>query len=281
VGDLNSALGGTLSDWGLVGDATENGWDGPDMEMYEVATNEYALYAELSSGEMKFRFNEDWGNNYGDDGADGTLDAFGANISVPGAGVYFVEMNLNDNTYSLTPYSSDKRGIFHTDGQTLEIEDLAQFSNGYAVGKFKNITSQGVSGSDPTFTDTDIPLIRLAEIYLNYAEAVVRGGGGDMGNAVNRINELRQRAYGSNSGNISSVDLDLDFLLDERSKELYWEGQRRTDLIRFNRFTASSYLWPWKGNVSGGIGVEEYRNLFPIPSNIMNINPNLSQNEGY
>lgn len=283
VSDLNDGLGGTLSDWGLVGDATENGWDGPDMEMYEISTDVYALYAELGSGELKFRFDEDWGNNYGDDGADGTLDAFGANIAVPGAGVYYVVFNLNDLTYSLTPYSSDKRGMFYSEGQTLEIEDLAQFSNGYAVSKYKNVDYEGIQGSDSggNFVDTDLAMIRLAEIYLNYAEAVLRGGGGDLGTATNLINELRERAYGNTAGNVSSSDVNLDFVLDERSKELYWEGQRRTDLVRYGYFTSATYLWPWKANTPEGTGSDAFRNIFPIPAGAINVNPNLTQNDGY
>ena len=117
--------------------------------------------------------------------------------------------------------------------------------------------------------------------YLNYAEATIRGGSGDVGTAVSLINEIRERAYGNSSGNISSGDLTLDFILDERSRELYWEGLRRTDLVRFNKFTNSSYLWPFKGNEQTGVGVDEYRNIFPLPANVVSINSNLTQNEGY
>lgn len=283
IDGLNASLG-TLSDWGLVGSSTANGWDGPDMEMYETATNVYALYANLVSGEIKFRFDEDWGNNYGDDGADGTLEAGGANIAVASAGTYLVTMNLNDNTYSIAPFTGDKRAMFYTEGMSDVITDLSAFNGGgYPVTKFKNITSAGVAGSDPNgdFVDTDLPLIRLPEIYLNYAEATLRGGNGSTATAVQRINEIRNRAFGDGGGNVSIADLTLDFVLDERSRELYWEGQRRTDLIRYGYFTSSSYLWPYKGNVAEGIGVDDYRNLFPIPSSILTVNPNMSQNTGY
>lgn len=283
IDGLNASLG-TLSDWGLVGSSTANGWDGPDMEMYETATNVYALYANLVSGEIKFRFDEDWGNNYGDDGADGTLEAGGANIAVASAGTYLVTMNLNDNTYSIAPFTGDKRAMFYTEGMSDVITDLSAFNGGgYPVTKFKNITSAGVAGSDPNgdFVDTDLPLIRLPEIYLNYAEATLRGGNGSTATAVQRINEIRNRAFGDGGGNVSIADLTLDFVLDERSRELYWEGQRRTDLIRYGYFTSSSYLWPYKGNVAEGIGVDDYRDLFPIPSSILTVNPNMSQNTGY
>ena len=279
---LNSALG-TQSDWGLVGNATPNSWDGPDLEMYETGSNQYAIYADLTAGEMKFRYNEDWGQNYGDNGADGTLEGGGSNIVIPSAGTYYVTMDLNNLTYTISPFTADQRGMFHSSGQNLEIETIPPFSDGYAVTKFKNVDSNGNQGNDSsgTWCDTDIPLIRLAEIYLNYAEAVLRGGGGDLNTAAARINELRERAYGNNSGNITSSDLSLQFVLDERSKELYWEGQRRTDLVRYDQFTSATYLWPFKGNEPTGVGVDSYRNLYPLPANVISINPNLSQNEGY
>ena len=278
---LNSSLG-SQSDWGLVGSATPNGWNGPDVEMYQTGPQEFSIYTELVSGELKFRFNEDWGNNFGDNGNDGTLEAGGANIPIS-AGTYFIVMDLGSGSYTISPFSSDKRGMFYSDGQNLEIESIPPFEDGYAVTKWTNIDSNGNQGSDSSgnFVDTDIPLIRLAEIYLNYAEATLRGGGGDTNTAVSLINQIRERGFGSSSGTISSGDLTLDFILDERSRELYWEGLRRTDLIRYNRFTSSSYLWPFKGNEATGVGVDEYRNLFPLPANVVAINSNLTQNEGY
>ena len=102
-----------------------------------------------------------------------------------------------------------------------------------------------------------------------------------MATAVNYINMLRQRAYGNNSGNITQADLTLPFLLDERGRELYWEGHRRTDLVRFGQFTNGSYVWQWKGNTMDGTQTASYRNLFPIPSQDVNANPNLVQNPGY
>lgn len=282
IDDLNTALG-TLSDWGLVGSSTTNGWNGPDMEMYETSTNVYALYANLVTGEIKFRYDEDWGNNYGDTGADGTVDAGGDNITIPSAGTYLVTLNLNDNTYTISPFSGDKRGMFYTTGMTDVITDISSFDGGgYPVTKFKNITSTGENGSDASgnFADTDLALIRLPEIYFNYAEATLRGGNGSMSTALEKINEVRARAFGSDDqGQVTSID--LDFVLDERSRELYWEGQRRTDLVRYGYFTSGSYLWPYKGNVAAGQGVDDYRNIFPIPSNILSINTNMTQNTGY
>ncbi len=281
---LNNGLGGTLSDWGLVGDATVNAWNGPDMEMYETGTNQYALYANLTSGELKFRFDEDWGVNFGDDDTDGTLDDGGANIPIENSGLYLVSLDLDALTYTIEVIQSlDQRGQFHSDGQSLEIEVIPRFNNGYAVAKFRNVDSNGNAGSDTSgnMVDTDLPLIRLAEIYLNYVEASLRGGGGDLSLATSKINELRQRAYGSSAGNITSGDLTLDFVLNERSRELHWEGQRRTDLVRYNYFTTNNYLWPFKGDITNGASVDAFRNVYPIPDNVLSTNPNLTQNEGY
>ena len=285
IAALNNGLGGTLSDWGLVGDATENGWNGPDMEMYETSNNVYELYADLLGNQMKFRFNENWGNNYGDNGSDGSLDPGGANIVIPGDGVYHVVLDLNTNSYTIDEElpESDRRGMFYTDGQNLEIEDIPSFTDGYAVTKFKNIDSNGNQGVDSAgdFVDTDLALIRLPEIYLNYGEATLRGGAGDLNFATSKINELIERGYGNSDHNITSSELTLEFILDERSRELYWEGQRRTDLVRYGYFTSGNYLWPFKANQPGGTSTDAFRNVFPIPSSSISANPNLNQNDGY
>ena len=179
----------------------------------------------------------------------------------------------------------DKRAMFYTDGQTYENTDLKDFTkSGYAITKFKNITSTGAAGKDPEkkFPDTDLPLIRLAEVYLTYAEAVLRGGtGGDRTTALGYINQLRTRAYGNASGNIADSNLTLDFILDERARELYWEGLRRTDLIRYGKFTGGAYLWSFKGGAASGVAVPDYRNLYPIPQDARTANDNLTQNTGY
>lgn len=174
--------------------------------------------------------------------------------------------------------TNDKRGNFYTEKQTLEIEDLGNFSNGYPFIKFKNLTSKGEPGVDKAgnFVDTDLPMFRLADIYLMYAEANLRGGGGDAGTALGYVNKIRTRA-GANP--VTSIN--LNFILDERGRELGWEMTRRTDLIRYAKFTTASYLWPWKGGVKDGQAVEDYRNLYPIPAKDIIANHNLFQNEGY
>ncbi|MGB3591712.1 MAG: RagB/SusD family nutrient uptake outer membrane protein [Nonlabens sp.] len=176
--------------------------------------------------------------------------------------------------------SADGRENFFTNGQEKSIADVGAFTDGYAIVKFQNINSDGSPSSNLTFVSTDLPVFRLADAYLMYAELVVRGGGGDTNTAVNYINTLRQRAYGNNNGDIQSSDLDLDFILDERARELHWEGHRRQDLIRFNQFSQNG-VWEWKGNVQSGVTTPSFRNLFPIPTTELNLNSNLVQNPGY
>jgi hypothetical protein len=178
--------------------------------------------------------------------------------------------------------ATDKRAQIYTSGQTADINDLTKFTDGYAITKFKNIKADGTAGSSLVWTDIDFPIFRLSEMYLIYAEAVLRGGtGGDATTALGYMNTIRQRAYGNTSGNITAGQLTTDFILDERSRELYWEGFRRTDLIRYGKFVESTYLWPWKGGVKGGTGVDAYRKLYPIPSADISSNTNLKQNAGY
>ncbi|GAB3655293.1 RagB/SusD family nutrient uptake outer membrane protein [Echinicola sediminis] len=186
--------------------------------------------------------------------------------------------------YPGTDGTPDARGLFHTDDQQVDIENISIFQDGYAVKKFKNVTRTGERGSSPGTdqVDTDFPMFRLGDVYLMYAEAVLRGGsGGSAAEALAYVNELRERAYGDASGNISAGELNLDFILDERARELKWEAHRRTDLIRFGRFTTDAYTWQWKGGTFDGRGVEAYRNIYPLPAADLTANPNLKQNTGY
>lgn len=174
---------------------------------------------------------------------------------------------------------TDTRNTILTEGRDIEIVDIGDRDTGYIITKYKNITSGGSPGSDPTFVDTDFPMFRLADVYLMYAEAVVRGGGnGSMSDAVYYVNKIRERAQ---STSIGEANLTLDFLIDERSRELYWEGHRRQDLIRFGRFTGGTYNWVWKGGSANGIALSSHLKVYPMPNNSMAANPNLTQNPGY
>ncbi len=283
--DLNAKTYTLLkTDWGLIGSATAGAWDSDQNMTYDATEGAWTITASLVAGEAKFRANDGWDLNYGDDGADALLNAGGANIVIPANGTYTIKLYLDhpDYTYSIELPSFDNRAMFYTNGQNLEIEDIFTFADGYALTKFRNVSSAGVPGTDTegNFPDTDFPMFRLADVYLMYAEAVLRGGsGGSSATAIQYVNMVRQRGYGDNSGDVASID--LDFILDERARELFWEGHRRTDLIRFGKFTTASYLWPWKGGVKGGREVASYRNLFPLPASDVVANPNLVQNTGY
>ncbi|EON75424.1 SusD, outer membrane protein [Lunatimonas lonarensis] len=186
--------------------------------------------------------------------------------------------------FPTTDGATDSRGRFHTDGQQKEIENIGQFTDGYGVIKFRNVTRQGVRPPGPVNdqVSVDFPMFRLADAFLMYAEAVLRGGsGGSQQAALAYINQLRERAYGDASGNISQAELTLDFILDERARELKWEAQRRTDLIRFGRFSGGAYLWQWKGGDVSGASTPAYRDLYPLPAADLTANPTLTQNQGY
>jgi len=183
--------------------------------------------------------------------------------------------------------NTDSRAQFYMTGQSLEMNELYSETEGYSTTKYRNKTRTGAPAPNQDaakdFSDIDFPLFRFAEVYLTYAEAVLRGGsGGDLGTALGYVNALRTRAYnGSTAGNISSTALNLDFILDERGRELYYEAVRRTDLIRFNKFTSAAYLWAWKGGVKAGTAVADKFNIFPLPPTDLSANPNLIQNTGY
>lgn len=186
--------------------------------------------------------------------------------------------------------TADQRGnAFYTSkysgtpaqGQILTLEDVSNFATGYHIKKYVNIRTDGapVSDKDKVYSDIDFPIFRLPEMYLIYAEAVLRGGTtGNAADALSYVNLIRSRA-GARAFN--SSDMTLQNILDERARELFWEGHRRTDLIRYNQLTTSAYLWPWKGGIASGTAVDSKYNLFAIPSANISANPKLTQNPGY
>jgi len=179
-------------------------------------------------------------------------------------------------------FSTDERNTIISGSRPIEITNIALQGQGFVLGKFSNKTSTGVAGANQTFVDTDFPLFRLSDVYLMYAECAKRGAtNATMTQAVTYVNNLRERANNSTSNNISQTDLTLDFILDERSRELHWEGHRRQDLIRFNKYVGGSYNWTWKGNSSSGVAISNHFKVFPIPSTSLASNPNLTQNTGY
>lgn len=176
--------------------------------------------------------------------------------------------------------ANDKRAMFDKrDGLIEFISDLSVDRQGYRVTKFTNMRSDNtyiVGGNRSEFVDTDFPMFRLSDAYLMYAECAMNGAG-SMSTAVDYLNLLRLRA-GVN--NITAGAITSDFLINERGRELYWEGHRRQDLIRFGKLEGGQYLWNWKGSANGR-ALPNTMNLYPIPFNQVIMNPNLSQNPGY
>ena len=177
----------------------------------------------------------------------------------------------------------DSRFLFLTDGRSEYFTDgIETAAQGYRSIKWTNLDD---NGQQACITDigvnTDFPIFRLAEIYLTAAEAVLRGGSGmTRTEALSLVNQVRERAYGNTDGNITDAQLNLEFIIDERARELYHELHRRTDLVRFGRFTTSAYLWQWKGGVLDGRAVDARYNIYPIPATELSANPNL-KNELY
>ena len=192
-------------------------------------------------------------------------------------------LRLRPQAYDRYAAGDARAAVFYTSGQRDTIDRVGTFTDGIAAPKFQNVTSTGtpLASHNPTHVDTDFPMFRLGDAYLIYAEAFLRGGGGTQQQALDYVNALRVRAYGDSSGVITAPQLTLPFILDERGRELLWEGHRRTDLVRFGEFTGGSYLWAWKGGVQAGTATDSHLDLYPIPSNELIANPKLKQNPGY
>jgi hypothetical protein len=187
------------------------------------------------------------------------------------------ELNSSRDT---TISNRDSKFLFEiNDDQTNLINDIGNFSEGIGITKWRNLNRDSSAGVEPgTFVDIDFPMFRLADFYLMYAEAAVHSGS-NVAAGVGYFNMVRERAVGNSSQNVSS--LTLDEILDERGRELYTEGHRRQDLIRFGKFTTGAYLWQYKGGEQFGRSVSSHLNLYPLPAAELNANPNLHQNEGY
>ena len=155
-----------------------------------------------------------------------------------------------------------------------EISKHDDVTTGWEMTKWTNLTDEGEVASDTRVNgaETDYPMFRLADVYLMAAEATLRGGTGAQKTALEYVNLVRERAFGGASGDIASADLTLDFILDERARELYSEGVRRTDLIRFGKYT-SGYNWNWKGGVLEGKDVDKKYCVLPIPEAELSANP--------
>ena len=211
-----------------------------------------------------------------------TSQAWGGNRARPELVKRFI--NSNDipelACYDMAVLAGDDRALFDSKGRILDNEDVGTFTNGFAIGKFNNFTTDGSPLSDPSgnWADMDVYFMRVAEAYLNYAEAEVRLHGVTQ-DAVDKINALRNRAHAKR---FTTSTLTLDEILNEWSREFFFEGRRRVDLIRFGYFGGNNgYNWTWKGGSKNGSNFSESRNVFAIPSDDLIANKNLQQNPGY
>lgn len=191
--------------------------------------------------------------------------------------------NVRNADYTTGTYDvNDKRGeVFYIKGRSESMEDaLYVFLNGWSCLKFNNIPhdmdndSFLATAASKAYADIDFPMIRLGEIYLIYAEACMNLG--QANTALPKLQELSSRA-----GVQAPTSITTDFLLEERARELMWEGHRRTDLIRYGKFTSSSFLWTYKGGSFSGQGFDDYMKIFAIPASELAANPELHQNPGY
>ena len=190
---------------------------------------------------------------------------------------------VNKSAKEIRNMNVDDRAILwgkgNSDGaRTLEIGDNDKFVKGIATPKWNNNYSNGGTPHDSYNVDIDFFLFRVAEAYLNAAEAEMHLNGEGSAKAKKYIDALRNRAHAAVRASYT-----LNDVLDERSRELYCEGLRRTDLIRFNQFggTQATYKWELKGGSTNGTTFAKTNNVYPIPSSEILSNKNLTQIDGY
>jgi len=186
----------------------------------------------------------------------------------------------NDTTYGKTANTWLFQGKQRT-------QQDSYFYDCWAGCKYNNVYSNTLHpslsiGHDNSFPDCDILLMRAAEAYLTMAEASFRVNGANQ-DALNKINALRDRAHAKQ---MEMSELTEEGILDEWSREFWFEGRRRTDLIRFNRFygpKSDAYSYQWEGRAAlpdGGAfksGTDACRNWFPVPTKDKNANPKFTE----
>lgn len=228
----------------------------------------------------------DWGTNQGWGGNRARQDLVKKFFPNPGS---VIANNTNMTMVTYPGNLKDDRALFFRANRTLSIVNLGKFKEGYSVIKFTNLRADGGTPHDPLFVDMDVPFMRLAEAYLTYAEAVLRGGSPIDGyTALEAVNALRNRSHCGKAASFISLQDTEDInagkinIINEWAREFFFEGRRRTDLIRFGMFGGDTgYNWEWKGGVQAGTNFSEHLNLFPIPTSDLNANENLQQNAGY
>ena len=180
--------------------------------------------------------------------------------------------------------AGDKRALYYAGSFQNNLSNISEWTvdgSGYMSAKYvftteDNYDNQDLDGDGERdiknvtgFNSTDYPLFRLADTFLMLAECQLNGVACD---GQKYFDLVRERA------GLSPLTLTADNLLKERLCELYWEGHRRSDLVRFGKFTGGSYIWSWKGGVLEGQATPAYRDVYAIPSNYV---ATIGQNPGY
>lgn len=183
-------------------------------------------------------------------------------------------------TAEILALAGDDRALLYGKDRTASIDKPGEFTSGISCAKFSNNYASLGTPHNSKFVDTDFFLMRSAEAYLIYAEADARlNSGQTTTEGTKAIDALRSRAHTSTAPTYS-----LNFILDERARELFYEGFRRTDLIRYGQFGGmnATYNWQWKGGAQTGIRFDDHLNIFAIPYDDLEANKeNLKQNPGY
>ena len=213
----------------------------------------------------------------------GTSEAWGGNRALPDlVDKFFPAGNAPAETLpaAMKVAANDDRALFESVGRTYSIDKWGTFTNGFAVTKFTNVYSDKGASHNTQYVDTDFFFFRVAEAYLSYAEADARlNGGNATPDGLEKLNAVRARAHAS-----ALQAASLKTICDEWSREFYFEGRRRSDLIRFGYYGGNtSYTWTYKGSsdIYAGTQFPAYRNVFAIPTTDIVANKNLIQNEGY
>ena len=271
---------------------SKNGWSAYQMlfmgDNGENGASQEAILPLLQDGETTtswgtslFLMASCWKDDMDTDGDYGTKEFWAGNRARKQLiAKFFQGTPPNVTIAEMVAAAGDSRALFYGKGRTIDVEKPSEFTSGFSVGKFRNTYSTGANPHNSQFVDADYFLMRSAEAYLIAAEADLREDGILSDTGLGYINELRSRA-GATA--VAKDACTLDYILDERSRELYYEGFRRTDLVRYGYYTSGDikHLWEWKGGVQTGQGLADFRTIFAIPAEDINANPNLKQNPGY
>lgn len=166
-----------------------------------------------------------------------------------------------------TPFSDNLIAAYEEEAGDLRFTTLTQVGQDALTAErtFTTKFDDGITNAD------NAPVLRITEMYLNRAEANFQNGSSVGDTPLNDINTLRARA------GLSALDaVTLDIILNERRKELAFEGHRRMDLLR----NGLNLRRPGMANEAESAPGQP-KTIFPVPVNELDLNPNLDQNTGY